>query len=112
MVMRIVSFQGRPFAYVQDYGVHDWEQPHLAGFPAGARAIDTFIGEADMLGQGHGAAYLGLLARQLRAEGAPIVAIDPDPANERARAAYAKAGFRDQGLVSTADGPAFLMVFV
>ncbi len=111
-VMRIVCFEDRPFAYVQDYEVHDWEQAHLAGFPAGARAIDTFIGEADMRGQGHGAAYLNRLARSLRDEGAPVVVIDPDPRNRRARAAYAKAGFREHGLVATPDGPACLMVFV
>src|SRR3981081_855117 len=29
MVMRIVSHEGRPFAYVQDYDVHAWPQPHF-----------------------------------------------------------------------------------
>ena len=27
MVMRIVSFEGRPFAYAQDYAVDVWPQP-------------------------------------------------------------------------------------
>src|SRR5258708_7151654 len=94
MVMRIVCFEGRPFAYAQDYEVHAWPQPHLAHLPAGSRAIDSFIGEPEMIGRGYGSAYLRLLAQQLRAQGAPVVAIDPDQHNLRARRAYEKAGFR------------------
>ena len=62
MVMRIVSYEGRPFAYVQDYDVHVWPQPHFNHLPAGSRAIDAFIGEPSMISQGHGAAFLRLLA--------------------------------------------------
>jgi hypothetical protein len=36
MVMRIVSFKGRPFAYAQDYAVHVWPQPHFARLLPGA----------------------------------------------------------------------------
>jgi aminoglycoside 6'-N-acetyltransferase len=111
MVMRIVSFEGRPFAYAQDYEVHAWPQPHFAQLPAGSRAIDSFIGEPDMIGRGHGAAYLRLLAQRLRAGGAPVVAIDPDQDNRRARRAYAKAGFRGNTVVETGEGPAILMIF-
>jgi aminoglycoside 6'-N-acetyltransferase len=111
MVMRIVSFEGRTFAYAQDYEVHAWPQSHFAPLPAGSRAIDSFIGEPDMIGCGHGAAYLRLLAQRLRAEGAPVVAIDPDQHNLRARRAYAKAGFRGDTVVETGEGPAILMIF-
>lgn len=111
MVMRIVSFQGRPFAYAQDYEVHSWPQPHLAHLPPGARAIDAFCGEPEMIGRGHGAVWLRLLAERLRAEGAPVVAIDPDVANLRARRAYARAGFRGDAVVDTVTGPAVLMIF-
>jgi aminoglycoside 6'-N-acetyltransferase len=111
MTMRIVAFEGRPFAYAQDYEVHTWPQPHLAHFPAGARAIDTFIGEPDMIGRGHGAAYLRRLAERLIAEGAPLIAIDPDMENVRAQRAYEKAGFRRGATVETAAGPAILMTF-
>jgi aminoglycoside 6'-N-acetyltransferase len=93
LVMRIVSFEGRPFAYAQDYGVHVWPYPHFVGLPPASRAIDCFIGEPDMIGRGHGSAFLRLLAERLVAEGAPVVAIDPDPENHRARRAYARAGF-------------------
>jgi aminoglycoside 6'-N-acetyltransferase len=111
MAMRIVSFQGRPFAYAQHYEVHAWPQPHLAALPAGSRAIDTFIGEPGMLGIGHGAAYLRALAAALRAAGAPAVAVDPHRDNARARRAYAKAGFRGGTVVETADGQAVVMIY-
>jgi aminoglycoside 6'-N-acetyltransferase len=111
MVMRIVACDGRPFAYVQDYGVHTWPQPHFADLPKGARGIDAFIGVADMIGRGHGAAFLRQRAAQLIAEGAPLVAIDPDTANLRARRAYAKAGFIGDTIVATAPGPVVVMIF-
>jgi aminoglycoside 6'-N-acetyltransferase len=85
MAMRIVSCNGRPFAYAQDYDVHVWPQPHFNSLPAGSRAIDAF--ESDMTGRGHGTAFLRLLAERLRREGAPIVAIDPGVDNLRARRA-------------------------
>jgi aminoglycoside 6'-N-acetyltransferase len=111
MVMRIVACEGRPFAYVQDYGVHTWPQAHFAHLPEGARGIDAFIGVPEMIGQGHGAAFLRERAMQLIAEGAPLVAIDPDASNLRARAAYAKAGFAGERVVATADGPVGVMIF-
>jgi aminoglycoside 6'-N-acetyltransferase len=111
MRMRIVSWGGRPFAYVQDHDIGAWPQDHLARFPAGTRAVDTFIGEPDMLGRGHGSAYLRLIARQLIAEGAPCVVVDPDPDNERARRAYARAGFGSERLVRTPEEMAVLMAF-
>ena len=111
MVMRIVSYRGRPFAYVQDYAVDAWPQPHFADLPSGSRAVDAFVGEPDMIGHGHGSAFLGQLARRLIAEGAPLVAIDPDVDNLRARRAYEKAGFRGDTVVESGEGPAILMTF-
>src|SRR5271165_807183 len=81
MTMRIVSFRGRAFAYAQDYEVHAWLQAHFMHLPQGARAIDSFIGWPSMIGKGHGAAYLRLLAGKLCAKGAPLVAIDPGAGN-------------------------------
>jgi aminoglycoside 6'-N-acetyltransferase len=71
MVMQIVSFDGKPFAYAQHYAVHTWPQAHFENLPPGSRAIDAFIGEPDMLGKGHGSVFLRLLAGQMRHEGAP-----------------------------------------
>src|SRR5579862_5859194 len=57
MVMLMVSYDGRPFAYAQHYEVHAWPQEHLAELPAGSRAIDAFIGVQEMVGCGHGAVF-------------------------------------------------------
>ncbi|MGI9500182.1 MAG: GNAT family N-acetyltransferase [Geminicoccaceae bacterium] len=111
MLMRIVSYKGHPFAYVQDYDVHNWPQPFLAHLPAGSRGIDTFIGDVAMIGMGHGPPYLRLLAEELLADGAPLLVTDPDPANGRARRAYKKAGFSGDRQVETEEGPAILMTF-
>lgn len=111
MSMWIVSFEGRPFAYVQDYVVQSWPQPHFEHLPAGSRAVDAFVGEPDMIGKGHGAIFLRLVAERLTAGGAPVVAIDPDVDNMRARRAYERAGFRGETIVETGEGPAVLMIF-
>lgn len=83
IVMHIVTHDGRPFAYAQRYAEHIWPQPHFAALPAAARAIDDLIGAPDMFGAGHGSAFLRQLAALLIAEGAPLVAIDPDEAGLR-----------------------------
>ena len=111
MTMWIVSHDGGAFAYAQDYAVDSWPQPHFAGLPRGTRAIDTFIGVPEMIGRGHGSAYLRLRAERLIGEGTPLIAIDPDVANVRAQRAYEKAGFRRGEVVETAEGPAVLMIF-
>jgi aminoglycoside 6'-N-acetyltransferase len=111
MAMLIVGHEGHPFAYAQHYDVGSWPQAHFAGLPPGTRAIDAFIGEPAMIGRGHGAFFLGLLARRLLAGGAPLVAIDPDADNLRARRAYAKAGFAERELVETDEGIVALMLF-
>lgn len=111
MVMTIVIYQGQPFAYAQHYAVDAWPQPHFADLPLGTRAVDSFIGAPEMIGRGHGSAYLRLLAQRLVADGAPLVAIDPDAANFRARRAYAKAGFRGDAIIETGEAPVVLMIF-
>ncbi len=111
MVMRIVSFDGRCFAYAQDYDVGVWPQGHFVHLPTGARAIDAFIGKPDMIGCGHGSAFLRLLARRLINEGAPAVVIDPAANNLRARRAYTRAGFAGETVVSTDSGRVVVMTF-
>lgn len=93
----VVSYAGRPFAYMQDYTVHGWDDHHFFDLPKGSRGIDQFIGEADMLGQGHGPAFIAARVKALFDAGAPVVATDPDPVNTRAIAAYRKAGFAPFG---------------
>ena len=106
----IVEHEGRAFAYLQAYPAHAWPQPHLTHLPNGAVVIDAFIGEPAMLGCGHGSAFLRIIGKKLLAEGAPIVAIDPDCDNHRARRAYARAGFVEESIVVTANGSVVVML--
>ncbi|WP_417259524.1 GNAT family N-acetyltransferase [Celeribacter sp.] len=90
--MRVVEQGGTPFAYVQDYGVHEWEMPQYADLPRRARALDTFLGDVAFLGKGHAARYLRQRCDALLADYS-LVAVDPAPDNTRAIRAYAAAGF-------------------
>ena len=110
VAMWIVEHDGRPFAYAQDYNPHDWPPHHFGHLPAGSRGIDQYIGEPDMLGRGHGSAFVRLHCERLFAAGAPAIGTDPHPDNLRARRAYEKAGFRAVGgPVETRWGRAVLM---
>lgn len=90
----IVSTAEGPFAYMQDYTVHGWENHHFSGLPKGSRGIDQFIGELSMTGRGHGPAFILERLQALFEDGVPEVATDPHPDNARAIAAYEKAGFK------------------
>jgi aminoglycoside 6'-N-acetyltransferase len=107
----IVEYGQRPFAYVQAYEAHAWPQVHLQSLPGGTQVIDAFIGEPDMLGHGHGSAFLGLLAGSFIREGTPLVAIDPDAGNLRGRRAFARAGFAEDAVVEAKQGMVVLTVF-
>jgi aminoglycoside 6'-N-acetyltransferase len=106
----IVVTDDRPFAYLQCYDPSAWPEGGLGLQPQGTRGIDQFIGKAEMLGQGHGSAFIRSFVDSLLARGAPRVLTDPDPENPRAVRAYEKAGFCKDRLVDTPDGRALLMV--
>lgn len=93
----IVSTHERPFAFMQDYTVHGWEDHHFAKLPKGSRGIDQFIGDLGMVGVGHGSAFIGARVQRLFDEGAPVIATDPHPDNKRAIAVYRKLGFESFG---------------
>ncbi len=115
MAQFIVTFEGRPFAYLQCYRMDDvykagpWSGC-LGEHPAGTRGIDQFIGEADMMGKRHGSAFVRQFIDELLKCGTPRIVIDPDPSNPRAIRAYEKAGFIAQREVDTPDGRALLMI--
>jgi aminoglycoside 6'-N-acetyltransferase len=105
----IVSADGRDFGYLQCYDLTAWN----SGFgeqPKGTRGIDLFIGEADMIEQGHGSAMIRGFVDERLGHGAPRMVTDPDPKNLRALHAYENAGFIRVGMVDTPDGPSLLMV--
>lgn len=89
----IVSLGNRPFAFMQDYTVHGWADHHFAGLPEGSRGIDLYIGDAEMTGLGHGSAFIRQRMQGLFQDGAPVIATDPHPMNNRAIAVYKKLGF-------------------
>ncbi len=107
----IVACDGRAFAYVQAYSPDRWPQPHLMNLPIGAAVVDTFIGEPEMIGAGHGSRYLRAFALKLLNEGASEVAIDPLAENLRARRAYARAGFVDEEVVDVDGDSVVVMLF-
>jgi len=55
--------------------------------------MDLYIGEADMVGRGHGSRFLRQHVEHLFSQGVPAAGADPHPQNIRARRAYEKAGF-------------------
>ncbi|WP_245298781.1 GNAT family N-acetyltransferase [Pseudotabrizicola sediminis] len=93
----IVSYAKRPFAFMQDYTVHGWDDHHFAHLPKGARGIDQYIGDPGMIGAGHGSAFISARMQVLFDEGAPVIATDPHPENHRAIAVYRKLGFEPFG---------------
>ena len=105
----IVTLDDRPLGYLQCYQIGEWHDS-FGPQPAGTRGLDQFIGEADMLGRGHGSAFVRAFIEQLFAAGVPQVVIDPRPDNPRAIRAYEKAGFEPQHEIVTPDGPALLMI--
>lgn len=89
----IVSLRDRPFAYMQDYDPHAWPGHHFAFLPPRSRGIDQSIGVPDLIGRGHGSAFIRAHVDRLFVEGAPAVGTDPHPDNARAIRAYEKAAF-------------------
>jgi len=106
----IVELDGRPFAYAQDYDPHAWEGHPFEHLPPGSRGIDQSIGASDMLGRGHGSAFVRQHCERLFATGVPAIGTDPHPDNARAIRAYRKAGFKIvSSPVDTPWGRAILM---
>ncbi|WP_245686746.1 GNAT family N-acetyltransferase [Paracoccus tibetensis] len=89
----VVSTGGQPFDFMQDYTVHGWPDHHFADLPEGSQGIDQSIGELEMVGRGHGTAFIRQRVQKLFVDCAPVVATDPHPRNERAIAVYKKLGF-------------------
>lgn len=93
----IVSMDNRPFAFMQDYTVHGWPGHHFASLPKGSRGIDQYIGDPDMVGHGHGSAFIKQRMQALFDAGVPVIGTDPHPKNERAITVYKKLGLVAMG---------------
>lgn len=106
----IAELDDRPFAFIQDYAVSDWPPHHFDYLPVGSRGMDLYIGELDLIGQGHGPRLVRQHADALLSAGAPAVGIDPHPDNLAAQRAFEKAGFTlAGGPMETRWGRAVLM---
>ncbi len=105
----IMAIDGREAGYLQSYDPHAEADHPYQDQPQGTLGIDQFIGESDLVGCGHGPALIDEFARARFAEGVPRIITDPNPANQRAVRAYAKAGFRVLDQRTTIYGPALIM---
>lgn len=110
MRLWIVSLNDAPFAFLQDYMPGLWPDHPFHDMPPGTYGIDQTIGIPELIGQGHGSAFIRQHVAALFAEGAPCVVTDPDPANARAIRAYEKAGFTGVEERDTPWGRCLLML--
>ncbi len=106
----VILMDGRPIGYMQSYDIHAEAGHPYQDQPVGSLGIDQFIGEAELIGKGHGPRLIDQFVRRLFEDGAPRVVIDPDPANAAAIRAYEKAGFSVIGPRTSIHGPALLMM--
>lgn len=106
----VVAVDGRPFAYLQCYLQSAYPENGLGTHPAGTRGIDQFIDAPDMVGRGHGSAFIRTFVDGLLTAGVRRVITDPSLANARAIRACVKAGFHSDREVDTPDGRALVMI--
>ena len=92
----IIQLDRRPVGYIQCYRLGDYpDYAKELGEDQDAWAIDILIGE-DVRGLGIGSRAIDRLVEEkiFSQPGVTTCLISPDPENERAKRAYAKAGFR------------------
>jgi aminoglycoside 6'-N-acetyltransferase len=107
----LILLDERPIGYIQSYDIHAEPDHPYRDQPPGTLGIDLSLGEADLLGLGHGPRIIEAFVARLLAGGAPRIVIDPAPDNARAIRAYQKAHFRVAGRRTTSEyGDALLMV--
>jgi aminoglycoside 6'-N-acetyltransferase len=105
----IVECDDVPIGYIQSWDPHAQADHPCRDQPLGTRGIDQFIGDPELMGRGHGPAFIRLFVGSLFKAGAPRVVTDPNPRNSRAIRAYAKAGFKEIDRRITISGEALLM---
>jgi aminoglycoside 6'-N-acetyltransferase len=105
----MVECNGVPIGYIQSWDPHAEADHPCRDQPLGTRGIDQFIGEPEMIGRGHGTAFIRIFVEGLFKAGTPRVIADPNPRNARAIRAYAKAGFKEIDRRITISGEALLM---
>lgn len=107
----IIYYHDTPIGFIQHYwaskvGDGWWpdEDEHTVG-------IDQFIGEIDYINKGYGTTMLKNFIEFLFCDpNIHKIITEADPLNIRAKRCYEKAGFIEQGNISTPDGESILMV--
>lgn len=108
----IAVFDEEPIGYAQSYvalecGDGWWEDET----DPGVRGIDQFLANPAHLNTGIGTRLVRALVELLFSDPAVTkIQTDPSPTNHRAIRCYEKAGFVQQGAITTPDGPAVYMV--
>lgn len=91
----IAERDGEPLGFVQIIDPAREETRYWGDVPAGLRALDIWIGEADDLGKGYGTEMMRLaLARCFDPPDVTAVLVDPLAENTRAHRFYERLGFR------------------
>jgi len=91
----IAELDGRPIGFIQIIDPAREDSHYWGDAPAGLRAIDIWIGEADELGKGYGTKMMQLaLARCFADPSVTAVLVDPRAANVGAHRFYQRLGFR------------------
>lgn len=106
----IIYYHDKPIGFIQYYwaskvGDGWWpnEDDHTVG-------TDQFIGEIDYINKGYGTAMLKAFIEFLFCDpNVHKIMTEADPQNLRAKRCYEKAGFIEQGMVSTPDGESMMM---
>jgi aminoglycoside 6'-N-acetyltransferase len=90
----MAELDGRPFGFVQIIDPLEEETHYWGDVPPNLRAIDIWIGEADLLGKGYGKVMMEqALALCFAAPEVEAVLIDPLATNLRAQRFYLSLGF-------------------
>jgi aminoglycoside 6'-N-acetyltransferase len=93
----MAELDGRPLGFVQIIDPEKEETRYWGDVPAGLRAIDIWIGEAEDLGKGYGSEMMRQAIGRCFADPAvQAILIDPLASNERAHRFYERIGFRYQ----------------
>lgn len=101
--MQVVALVDRPFAYLHHHDVRAFAMPEFADLSMGTRAMNTFVGDPDYLGQGHAAGFISTCIQGLRMN-YPMVAAAPLTNDARQIGIYEQAGFRKRRLAPTRNG--------
>ena len=89
------------------------EAPWLSWFPRETRGIDLSIGPEELLGKGYGSRMLTqFVADVVEPLSPPQIIIDPEVGNDRAIAAYRKAGFTQLDRSDNPCGDTLLMTYI